>query len=213
MPLHHCPHRPSARWVGAVLRGLALALPAAPCTAAWVESATDALALGVAPDAPAARMELAPALPLDVPETARAQQLPQASPGRAATAPGWAVTGWVALPAQGTAVGLGLDVNAPAVHGPQRGTDLSLRWRTVLPGGEWLHVSAWHALVPASAAAGLASSAPTMGTRLELHLKPAPVFGFMAEARAIGLQLDGGAKITLKRRNGGLMVQYRMQFH
>jgi hypothetical protein len=36
--------------------------------------------------------------------------------------------------------------------------------------------------------------------------------GFKAEKGFIGMQLEGGAKISIKRKNGGPMVYYRTAF-
>lgn len=51
---------------------------------------------------------------------------------------------------------------------------------------------------------------PSHGARAGMKL--APRRSFAAELKAIGMQLDNGARITLRRKNGKPALHYRQQF-
>lgn len=85
-----------------------------------------------------------------------------------------------------------------------------LRWRQPL-GGQVVDITAWHRLPPPSDAASLIRQRePAFGARVEMHI--ASSRGLMTDYKFIGLQLDGGARIGLRRKDGGPTLYYRSQF-
>jgi hypothetical protein len=94
--------------------------------------------------------------------------------------------------------------------GAVNGLDLALHWQPPLPDGRRLDISAWRETTPAAAAL-LATTRPSYGARVEMALasaraRPLQDLGF------IGLRLDNGARILLKRTNGNPTLYYRVQF-
>ena len=53
---------------------------------------------------------------------------------------------------------------------------------------------------------------PVYGARVEMSLAPARKSGFSAERGFLGFQLESGAKISVKRKDGRPMVYYRNTF-
>ena len=51
---------------------------------------------------------------------------------------------------------------------------------------------------------------PTFGARVEMRITSRR--SFATELKAIGLQLDNGAKIMLRRKDGNPTLYYRQQF-
>ncbi len=95
--------------------------------------------------------------------------------------------------------------------------DLGVRWRSRLEERVHLDVQAW-TRNPWSQAAPDAmgmiwSRQPaTIGTRLEVQWKASRTRGVVPEFGAIGVQLQGDAKLLLRARKGGPMVYYRAKF-
>lgn len=91
--------------------------------------------------------------------------------------------------------------------------DLGLRWTQRLQGRHLIDVTAWRRMnAEHDAATLLQMRNPTVyGARVELNLKPVRKAGLTFD-RGIGLQLESGARISIKRKNGGPMVYYRTSF-
>lgn len=99
----------------------------------------------------------------------------------------------------------------PSLASPYPGRNLGIRWRP--PGGHGVDITAWRRFEgPAPDAISLIQNRePVYGARVEMKLRSARS-GFAAELKAIGLQLDNGAKIMLRRKNGNPTLYYRQQF-
>lgn len=91
--------------------------------------------------------------------------------------------------------------------------DVGLHWRHTLSSDYRLDITAWRRMSsPVHDLALGTSHEPTYGARVELNLKPARKTGLVADLRFIGVQLQGGGRITVKRKNGRPMVYYRTSF-
>lgn len=53
---------------------------------------------------------------------------------------------------------------------------------------------------------------PGYGARIEMKLVPARASGLVADYGFIGLQLESGARITLRKKDGKPTVVYRVKF-
>lgn len=90
--------------------------------------------------------------------------------------------------------------------------DLGLRWRQMVHSKQ-IDVTAWRRMTSDDDAYSLIQQRqPVYGARVEMQLSPARTKGFSAERGFIGMQLESGAKISIKRKNGGPMVYYRTSF-
>jgi hypothetical protein len=125
--------------------------------------------------------------------------------------------------ALGLAVGLsglpasGPGSNVPAPHGwaaaGQPALDLGVHWRHTLDRNHRLDVTAWRRVVPSPQDLALGPARePSYGARLELNVNAERRTGFVADRGFLGVQLQGGGRITVKRANGGPMVYYRTRF-
>lgn len=85
--------------------------------------------------------------------------------------------------------------------------DLGLRWNR-----NQIDITAWRRMHTADDAyAMIQAREPVYGARVEMNLKSTG--GLLAlDKSAIGLQLQSGARISIKRKNGGPMVYYRTTF-
>ncbi len=91
--------------------------------------------------------------------------------------------------------------------------DLGLTWRYTTDGNYRFDVSAWRRLMPADALTLIQTRAPSYGARVEMRLGgDVPKRGFVAERGFLGLQLESGARVTLRRSGGKPMVYYRAKF-
>ena len=131
------------------------------------------------------------------------------------------VTGWLA-PARPASLGLTLGVLSAGLPGSSGQAvplayDLGLRWRTRLEQRVHLDVQAWtrtpQQFAAYDAMGMIWSREPTsVGTRLEVQWKPSRTGGLVPEFGAIGVQLQGDAKLLLRARRGGPMLYYRAKF-
>ena len=94
---------------------------------------------------------------------------------------------------------------APAV-------DLGLHWRYALDTQYRIDVTAWRRMTPPDAAALAHERQATYGARFEMQVKALPSRRLVADRGFLGLQLESGARITVKRRHGGPMIYYRTKF-
>lgn len=99
-----------------------------------------------------------------------------------------------------SALPLGLQPQRPSV-------DLGLRWSQ-----KQVDVMAWRRMTgPDDAYSLIQMHQPVYGARVEMNLggKKGP---FALDRGLIGLQLESGARISVKRKNGGPMIYYRTSF-
>ena len=125
------------------------------------------------------------------------------------------------LPQAGANVGLSLGVNtAPAPQPgfapysqPSQSLDLGLRWRYTFGGGQRFDVTAYRRLAESDALSMVQSRDPSYGARFEMALgAPQLRKGFVTQHAFIGLQLESGARLTVKRSGGVPMLYYRNSF-
>ena len=90
--------------------------------------------------------------------------------------------------------------------------NLGLQWRYILDNNRRVDITAWREVGrPNDALAMIQSQEASYGARVEMQLagSRSPL---VAERGFVGMQLDGGARITLRRSGGKPMVYYRNQF-
>ena len=92
------------------------------------------------------------------------------------------------------------------------GASLGLQWRYLLDNNRRIDITAWRELGRANDALALAQSHDAgYGARVEMQLAGSRT-PFVADRGFVGLQLDGGGRITLRRSAGKPMVYYRSRF-
>ena len=87
-----------------------------------------------------------------------------------------------------------------------------MHWRYTLDRQYRIDFTAWHRVAAADAIDLVQSREPTYGARVEMGLGSLPKSGFVADRGFLGLQLDGGARITVRRSAGRPMLYYRATF-
>lgn len=92
------------------------------------------------------------------------------------------------------------------------GEDLGLQWRQPVGSHRTIDVLAWRRVAPRErdALAMIQDREPMYGARVEMRITSRK--SFATELKAIGLQLDNGAKIMLRRKDGNPTLYYRQQF-
>jgi hypothetical protein len=123
---------------------------------------------------------------------------------------------------QRSGVGLSFGVTnfaAPRVGFTPPGTlgrtlDLGVHWRYTLDSSTRFDVTAYRRMPDNNDAISLIESHdPSYGARVEMSLGSDKLRkGFVAEKAFIGIQLEGGARLTVKRSFGGPMLYYRNSF-
>lgn len=116
-------------------------------------------------------------------------------------------------------VTMGVTGLSPARSGPNAGrpdgltgVNLGLQWRYVFDNNRRIDVTAWREMGrPDDALALVQSRDPGYGARVEMRLSGSNS-PLVADRGFVGIQLDGGARITLRRSAGRPMVYYRNQF-
>ncbi len=113
-------------------------------------------------------------------------------------------------------VSLGLSVPSGSALDPRtppQSVDVGLRWRSTLVNARRLDVSAWRRVAPTTDAITLInSSQPELyGSRVEMQFKTGGS-RIVPELGAIGMQLSGGAKLSLRAKHGKPMLYYRARF-
>jgi len=126
------------------------------------------------------------------------------------------------LPPRRSALGLSLgmgtaDDAALPPFGPRNGSatsvDLGLHWRHTMDGQYRIDVTAWRRVMPPDALTLVQTREPTYGARVEMRIgRSAPRSGLVADRGFIGLQLESGARVTLRRSGGKPMIYYRSKF-
>ena len=130
----------------------------------------------------------------------------------------------VSLFPQGGSSGIGavLGLSTPRTGMPAYGlnppaatVDVGVRWTQRLNGQQQIDVTAWRRMSADQDAYTLIQrqQQSVYGARVELNLAAASMkTGFAADLGFVGLQLESGARISIKRKNGGPMVYYRTSF-
>jgi hypothetical protein len=92
------------------------------------------------------------------------------------------------------------------------GEDLGLQWRQPVGNDRTIDVLAWRRVAPRErdALSMIQDREPMFGARVEMRITSRK--SFATELKAIGLQLDNGAKIMLRRKDGNPTLYYRQQF-
>jgi hypothetical protein len=91
--------------------------------------------------------------------------------------------------------------------------DVGLQWRQALSRQQTVDITAWRRLAPPPDALSLVQQQdPVYGARVEMKLKSASGAKSFFADKFIGLQLDSGARIGLKKSNGNPTIYYRNQF-
>ena len=114
----------------------------------------------------------------------------------------------------GAVLGLA-SASSPGAPGLQQRTsvDLGLRWTQRLQNQHRIDITAWRRMnTPDDAYSMIQMRQPLYGARVEMNLSGGRRSGLLFDTGFIGMQLEGGARITVKRRNGGPMVYYRTKF-
>jgi hypothetical protein len=90
--------------------------------------------------------------------------------------------------------------------------DLGVQWRQPVLTGRHVDITAWRRMTPEGDALTMIQQRdPVYGARVEINLQGRKR-GLVADRRFIGLQLDSGARITLRRKDGNPVLYYRSQF-
>jgi hypothetical protein len=115
----------------------------------------------------------------------------------------------------GAVVGLASPSGAPmGLQSRATSVDLGLRWSQRLQNQHRVDITAWRRMnTPDDAYSLIQMNQPVYGARVEMNLSAKTrKTGFALDRGFIGLQLQSGARITIKRRNGHPMVYYRTIF-
>jgi hypothetical protein len=129
------------------------------------------------------------------------------------------------LPPRRSALGLSAVLNSPADPAPgsprpgfgnatASSFDLGVMWRHTTGNDRQIDVTAWRRMTPAPDAITQIQQQqqPTYGARIEMQLKPARVPGLAAEAGFLGIQMQGGGRLMLRKKDGRPTVVYRVKF-
>ena len=92
--------------------------------------------------------------------------------------------------------------------------DLGLKWRYTIDGNYRFDVTAYRRVMPPDALTMIQTrDAGQYGARVEMALGSSlPKSGFVADRGFLGVQLESGARVTLRRSGGKPMVYYRSKF-
>jgi len=116
-----------------------------------------------------------------------------------------ALFGMSGFSARQTPQALGLQQQRPSV-------DFGFRWSQRLQ-SQQVDITAWRRMnIEDDAYSLVQSHQPVYGARVEMNLDAGRKSLFAAERGFIGMQLEGGGKISIKRSNGTPMLYYRNQF-
>ena len=115
----------------------------------------------------------------------------------------------------GLSLSMSNNADGPSFAGPRTDSgpsvDLGLRWRSPLDSNYRVDVVAWRRVMPADAITLIQTRQPSYGARVEMQM-PSSSKGLVAERGFIGLQLESGARVTVRRNFGAPMVYYRSRF-
>lgn len=115
----------------------------------------------------------------------------------------------------GVSLGLSVPPGSPLDPRSTQSFDVGLRWRSTLDSTRRIDASAWRRVTPVPDAISLINGSAGQdlyGTRVEMQFTSARSHGFVAERGAIGVQLEGGARLSLRAKHGKPMLYYRARF-
>jgi hypothetical protein len=97
---------------------------------------------------------------------------------------------------------------------PQRlSVDVGLRFSHRFQNENQIDITAWRRMNTADDAyTQIQMRQPTYGARVEMEIKPAKYGALALDRGFLGMQLEGGGRISIKRKYGGPMVYYRTAF-
>lgn len=126
------------------------------------------------------------------------------------------------LPGRGTGLGLALGMSGFAPREPglpglapaRPAFDLGLHWRHTLEDERQIDITAWRRMTASPDALTLIQQRDpaVYAARVELKLNGARKSGFTAASGFIGMQLQSGARVSIRRKDGRPMVYYRTSF-
>lgn len=191
------------------------AVACAACQGSWAQVAEIAAAdVSIAAAAAAVRGEQPPQTRLEVTKMTlpRLEGLDSATSG-----PRLDMTLMRPRKSFGLAVGMSGFQPAPAALGPNNAPatnfDVGMHWRHGGEGNYQVDVTAWRRMTQQVDAYTMIQQRqePTYMARVELNLSSKRA-GLVADRGFLGLQLESGARISLRRKNGGAMLYYRTKF-
>jgi hypothetical protein len=96
---------------------------------------------------------------------------------------------------------------------PRTSIDLGLRWTQRLQSQRQIDITAWRRLnAPDDAYSLVQMNNPVYGARVEMNLAGGRRSGLALDMGFIGFQMESGARITVKRKDGRPMIYYRTVF-
>lgn len=125
------------------------------------------------------------------------------------------------MPRRSSSIGLAMGVTSPGAANPRISPfaaaptmDFGIHWRLTLDSSYRFDVTAYKRVPNADAMSMIESRDPGYGARLELGMGSIPgrSKGFVADRGFVGFQLEGGGRVTVKRKHGGPMFYYRNTF-
>ncbi|WP_048438656.1 hypothetical protein [Caenimonas sp. SL110] len=90
--------------------------------------------------------------------------------------------------------------------------DLGVKWRYTTDSNNQVDVAAWRRIEQPNALNLIQSREPTYGARVEMRVQPGLQRGLVADKGFVGMQLESGARIGLRRSGGKPMMYYRTKF-
>jgi hypothetical protein len=92
------------------------------------------------------------------------------------------------------------------------GMQIGLQWSPPVAGGQPVDITAWHRVAPPPDALSLIQQRdPAFGARVEMKIG-ANRSGLVSDYKFIGLQMDSGSRIGVRRKDGRPTIYYRSQF-
>jgi hypothetical protein len=196
---------------GATYRLLMVAATCAACHAAFAQQADPVMA-SVDTAALAARTESMPRLEVTRSTLPRLEGLDSSTSG-----PRLDLTLLPPRRSVGLALGMsGFQPQQPLAGQlpPSMNFDVGLTYRHTTENNYQLDFTAWRRVPQQPDAMTLVQQRmqPTYLARVELNLSGGSRSGLVADRGFLGVQLENGARISLKRKDGGAMVYYRKKF-
>ncbi|MBC5766604.1 hypothetical protein [Ramlibacter albus] len=199
------------REIGVKYRLLALAAACAACQTALAQQADPVMA-SVETAALAARSESLPRIEVTRSAFPRLEGLDSGTSG-----PRLDLT--VIPPRRSFGLALGMSGFQPQMPlagqpTPSLNFDVGLTWRHTTDSNYQVDFTAWRRVPSQPDAMTLVQQRqmPTYMARVELNLSGGNRSGLVADKGFLGVQLENGARISLKRKDGGAMVYYRKKF-
>jgi len=115
----------------------------------------------------------------------------------------------------GPVLGLATLTNGPLGLGGQShtGVDVGLRFSQKLQSQRQIDITAWRRMnAPDDAYSLIQMRTPVYGARVEMNLSAGHKSGLAMDLGFIGFQMESGARITIKRKDGRPMLYYRTTF-